>query len=74
MGTQFSDGAAPESAVKKSIYIESSERSERIRELSSAVTHRHAAVTALDKKLFVTCEFQCSLKPYGISSSRRKIL
>ena len=40
MGTQFSDGAAPESAVKKLINIESSERSERIRELSSAVTHR----------------------------------
>ncbi len=40
MGTQLSDGAAPESAVKKLINIESSERSGRIRELSSAVTHR----------------------------------
>ena len=33
MGTQLSDDAAPENAVKKLINIESSERSERIREI-----------------------------------------
>ena len=44
MGTQLSDGAAPESAVKKLINIRSSERSERIRVLSSAVTHHKCII------------------------------